>query len=422
MIDIKLIRENPEIVKKACKNRGYDLNLNEIIKIDKEYLSSLKKLQELKHKKNNVNQEINKAKKQNKPIKEIIKKAKDLAKKTKELDEKTNQLKQDINKILLTIPAVPDKTVPVGKKESDNKIIKKSKTIPKFKFPVKPHWELGKDLDIIDIPRSIKIAGEGFYVLKGLGAGLSRALINFFLDFHVKDGYTEINPPLLINKKTMTGTGQLPKFEEDLYKTNQGLYLVPTAEVPLANLHQDEILNVEELPKYYCAYTPCFRTEAGKHGTETRGIFRLHQFDKVEMIKICHPDHSEKELEDMRQRVEKLLDLLKIPHRTIVLCTGDMGFAASKTYDIEVWSAFQKKYLETSSCSNCRDFQARRMNTRFRTSKGNRFVHTLNGSGIALPRLLISLIECNQQKDGSIKIPKILQPYMDGIKKIEPKK
>ncbi|GAG32142.1 unnamed protein product, partial [marine sediment metagenome] len=241
------------------------------------------------------------------------------------------------------------------------------------------------------------------YVFKGLGAKLERALINFFLDYHVKNGFIEICPPILVNKQTMFGTAQLPKFEQDLYKTTEGLYLIPTAEVPLTNLHQNEILNLEDLPKYYCAFTPCFRTEAGKHGTETRGIYRLHQFDKVEMVKICHPGHSDKELEDMGQAAEKLLELLEIPYRTLLLCTGDMGFAVSKTYDIECWSPYQKKYLETSSCSNCKDFQARRMNTRFRTPEGNKFVHTLNGSGLATPRLLISLLECNQQKDGSIK-------------------
>jgi len=422
MIDIKFIRENPDIVKQACKDRGAEIDINSLLKLDKTYLKTLQTAEKLKHKRNTINQEINKLKKAGKTAAAKIKEAKEIPKKLAKLEEQLKKTKEKILSVVLIIPNIPDKSVPKGVDEKDNKEIKKSGKLPKFDFEIKPHWEIGKDLDIIDIPSSIKLAGAGFYVFKGLGAQLERALINFFLDYHVKDGYIECFPPILVNEKTMTGTAQLPKFEEDLYKTREGLYLIPTAEVPLTNLHQDEILNVEELPKYYCAYTPCFRTEAGKHGTETRGIYRLHQFDKVEMVKICHPDHSDKELEDMRQRAEKLLELLKIPYKTLLLCTGDMGFAAAKTYDIEVWSPYQNKYLETSSCSNCKDFQARRMNTRFRTQEGNKFVHTLNGSGLALPRLMISILECYQDKDGSVRIPEVLQPYMNGLKKIEAKK
>ncbi|MBW2978316.1 serine--tRNA ligase [Candidatus Woesearchaeota archaeon] len=422
MLDLKFIRETPNIIKKACKDRGTQIDINAILKLDKSYRESLQKAEKLKHQRNIINQEINKLKKAGKSAAAKIKEAKVLPSKLTKLEDQLKKTREKILSVVLTIPNIPDKSVPVGVDEKDNKEIKKSGKLPKFDFEVKPHWEIGKNLDILDIPRSIKLAGAGFYVFKGMGAQLERALINFFLDYHNKDGYTEIVPPILVNAKTMLGTGNLPKFEQDLYKTNEGLYLIPTAEVSLTNLHQDEILNVEELPKYYCAYTPCFRTEAGRHGTETRGIFRLHQFDKVEMVKICHPEHSWKELEDMRQRAEKLLEMLKIPYKTSILCTGDMGFASAKTYDLECWSPYQGKYLEVSSCSNCTDFQARRMNTRFRTQEGNKFVHTLNGSGLALPRLMISILECNQQKDGSVKIPEVLQPYMNGLKKIEAKK
>ncbi|MBW2966777.1 serine--tRNA ligase [Candidatus Woesearchaeota archaeon] len=422
MLDIKFIRENPSLVKKACKNRGYDIDIDNFLRLDEKYRTNLQKVEKLKYQRNTAAKEINELKKQGKDIKAKIKEVKEIPTKIKKLEEDIKELKEKIFPVITTIPNIPDPSVPIGADETKNKEVKKKGKIPKFNFEIKPHWEIGKNLDIIDVDKSIKLAGAGFYIFKGLGARLERALINFFLDYHIKNGFIEICPPVLVNDKSMFGTAQLPKFEQDLYKTTEGLYLIPTSEVPLTNLHQDEILNKEELPKYYCAFTPCFRTEAGKHGTETRGIYRLHQFDKVEMVKICYPDHSDKELEDMRQTAEKLLELLEIPYRTLLLCTGDVGFAASKTYDIEVWSPYQKKYLETSSCSNCKDFQARRINTKFRTPEGNKFVHTLNGSGLATPRLIISLLECNQQKDGSIKIPKVLQPYMDGIKKIEAKK
>ncbi|MBD3249797.1 serine--tRNA ligase [Candidatus Woesearchaeota archaeon] len=421
MIDIKLIREEPDKVKRSCKDRNYDIDIDKLLKLDEEYRNFLQDAQDLKHERNQLASEINKLKKQGKDIKPKIKQAKELPDKIKKLDEQIKKLKDDIDNVLSGIPNMPHPSVPIGEDESANKEVKKWGKLPEFDFEPKPHWELGKELDIIDTERSIKLAGSGFYVFKGLGARMERALINFFLDYHTKDGYTEIIPPLLANEKTMFGTGQLPKFEQDLYKTNEGLYMIPTAEVPLTNMHQDEILKEEDLPKFYCAYTPCFRTEAGRHGSETRGIFRLHQFNKVEMVKLCYPKHSYKELEDMKQRAESLLEMLNIPYRTIILSSGDMGFSAAKTYDIEVYSAFHKKYLETSSCSNCEDFQARRMNTRIRKKEGNIYVHTLNGSGLATPRLMIAILENNQNKDGSITIPKVLQPYMGGLKKIKKK-
>ncbi len=422
MLDLKFIRENPEVVKKTIKDRGYKIDISELLKLDEKYRANLQKVEKLKHKRNVASLEIRKLKVAGKSAAAKIKEVKEIPGKIKKLDDSIKKLKEKMEDILLSIPNILADDIPIGADESANVEVKKWGKIPKFRFKPKYHWEIGKELDIIDIESSIKLAGAGFYVFKGLGARLERALINFMLDFHAKDGFKEICPPILVNKKTMTGTAQLPKFEEELYKTREGLYLIPTAEVPLSNMHQDEILEKKDLPKYYCAYTPCFRTEAGRHGRETRGIFRLHQFDKVEMVVVCHPEHSWTELEMLRKRAEKILEMLEIPYRTCILSTGDTSFASAKTYDVECWSPSLEKYLETSSISNCTDFQARRMNTRFRTPKGNVFVHTLNGSGLATPRLMISILECYQQKDGSVKIPKALQPYMNGIKIIEKKK
>lgn len=422
MLDIRFIRENSKLVEKAVKARGYDINTEELLKLDERFRKNLQKVEKLKHQRNKATDEIRQLKKDGKNISAKVKELKEIPGKIKKLDDEIKKLRKKILDIALNIPNVPDKSVPVGMDESKNKEVKKSGKLPKFAFKPKYHWEIGKNLDIIDIERSVKLAGSGFYVFKGLGARLERALINFMLDFHAKDGFKEIVPPILVDEKALFGSAQLPKFREDLYKTEQGLYLTPTSEVELVNLHSNEILDEKELPKRYCAYTPCFRTEAGRHGTETRGIFRLHQFDKVEMVSICHPEKSWDELEMLRKRAEKILETLKIPYKTSILCTGDMSFASAKTYDIECWSPAQKKYLEVSSASNCTDFQARRINTRYRTSEGNKFIHSLNASGLALPRLVISVLECYQQKDGSVKIPIALQPYMNGIKIIEKKK
>jgi seryl-tRNA synthetase len=422
MLDIRFIRENPQIVKEAVKNRGYDIDIDGFLKMDIDYREKLQEVEKLKHDRNVATDEINKLKKEGKDISKKIKEIKEIPEKIKKLDEEIKEIKEKIDEISLMMPNIPAKDIPIGIDAVQNKEVKKEGKIPVFKFKPKFHWEIGEDLNIIDIERSIKLAGSGFYIFKGLGARLERALINFMLDLHIKDGFKEICPPILVNKKTMTGTSQLPKFENDLYKTTEGMYLIPTAEVCLANMHQEETLNEDELPKRYCAATPCFRTEAGKHGTETRGIFRLHQFTKVELVTICNPDNSFDELEFLRAKAEKVLEKLKIPYRTLLLCSGDMSFASAKTYDIECWSPAQEKYLEVSSASNCTDFQARRMNTKFRTSEGNKYVHTLNASGLALPRLIISVLENYQQKDGSVKIPIALQPYMDGIKSIEIKK
>ncbi|MBN2112141.1 serine--tRNA ligase [Candidatus Woesearchaeota archaeon] len=420
MLDIKLIREKPKLVQKSCKDRGYDIDIKQILKLDEDFRKLKASADSLRSERNKTAQEINQLKKEGKDIKKKVKEAKKIPEKISKTEEEMNAVLSQIKDMILRIPNIMHESVPAGD-ESKNKEIKKWGKKKKTGFKVKPHWQIGEELGIIDMERAAKLAGSGFYVLKGDGARLQRALVQFMLDFHNKHGFTEINPPQIVNAKTMTGTGNLPKFEEDLYRTREGLYLIPTAEVPVTNLHADEILNTSELPKLYTAFTQCYRTEAGRHGAETRGIFRLHEFEKVEMVMIVHPEKSWEALEDMRSRAEKLLELLEIPYRVLVLATQDAGFASAKTYDIECYAPADDRYLEVSSCSNCTDFQARRMNTRMRTQQGNVFVHTLNGSGLALPRLMISILENYQNEDSSITIPKLLQPYMGGQKKITKK-
>ena len=416
MIDIKLIRENPSIVKQNCKNRGYNAeDVDEILALDEKWRTLKKQDDDLRSARNKVSKEINEAKKQKKDISKLMKSAKQIPKKLKKNEEEERQLREDLNKFLALIPNIQAKEVPVGGADK-NKIIYKKGEIPKFNFPVKSHDELLEKEGLLDMERGAKLSGTGFYLFKGELAQFERALINFMIDFHVHDGFVEINPPQLVNAKTMFGTGNLPKFEADLYRTREGFYLIPTAEVVVTNIYSDEILNEKDLPKKFVSFTQCYRTEAGRHGSETPGIFRLHEFEKVEMVYLCSQEDSWKFLEEMTARAEKLLEKLKVPYRKILLASADAGFASAKTYDLEVWSPFLKRYLETSSCSNCTDFQARRMNTRYQSKEGLKFVHTLNGSGLATPRLLISLVENYQQKDGSIKDPLVLQPYMNGKK------
>ena len=416
MIDLKLIRENPSIVKQNCKNRGYDVeDVDEILALDEKWRKLKKEDDDLRAERNKISKEINEAKKQKKSIVNLLKSAKQIPEKLKKNEEEEKQLREDLDKFLSLIPNIQAKEVPVGGEEK-NKVVKKVGEIPKFDFTVKSHVELLEKAGLLDMERAAKVSGSGFYFFKGEMAQFERALINFMLDFHVKDGFLEINPPQLVNAKTMFGTGNLPKFEQDLYKTREGFYLIPTAEVVVTNIHADEVLNEKDLPKKFVAFTQCYRTEAGRHGSETPGIFRLHEFEKVEMVYLCKQEDSWKFHEEMTARAEKILDKLKIPYRRVLLATADAGFASAKTYDLEVWSPFLKKYLETSSCSNCTDFQARRMNTRYQSKDGLKFVHTLNGSGLATPRLLIALVENYQQKDGSIKVPAVLVPYMGGKK------
>ncbi len=418
MIDIKLIRENSEIIKRSCKNRGYDVKfVDEILSLDEKWRKLKKQDDDLRAERNKISKEINELKKEKneKEAKELIKKAKEIPKKLNKNEEKERELKKKLDYLLFSIPNIHAKDIPIGGKEK-NKEIKKWGKIKKFAFKIKSHEELLESLDLLDMKRAAKLAGSGFYMFKSELAQLERALINFMIDFHVKDGLIEVNPPQLVNEKVLFGTGNLPKFENDLYKTREDFFLSPTAEVQLTNIHANEILQEKELPKRFVAFTQCYRTEAGKHGLETPGIFRLHQFEKVELVYICRQEDSWKLLVEMTKRAEKILELLKIPYRRVLLSAGDMGFASAKTYDLEVYSPYLKKYIEASSCSNCTDFQARRMNTRYQSKEGLKFVHTLNGSGLATPRLLISLIENNQQKDGSIKVPKVLQKYMNGKK------
>ena len=418
MIDIKLIRENPELVQKSCKDRAYDIDISEILELDKEWRGLKTQDDELRAERNKLSEEINQAKKAKKPIDKIIAKAKAIPEKLLDNEAKEKLLKEQLDDKISRIPNIQRPEVPRGDAEK-NKEIKKGGKILKLKDP-KSHMELGEKLDIIDIKRATKISGAGFYILKGKGAKLQRALVQFMLDFHEKNGFTEINPPQLVNRKTAFGTGNLPKFDDQLYKTNDDLILVPTAEVPVTNIYADEILNEKDLPMRFCAFTECYRTEAGRKAGE-EGLFRLHQFEKVEMVYLAKQEESDAMLEEMTLYAEKILEELGLPYRRILLATGDAGFSSAKTYDIEVWSPAMDRYLETSSCSNCTDFQARRMNTRYQGKDGLKVAHTLNGSGIALPRLMISLIENNQQVDGSIKIPECLWKYT-GFKEIKAEK
>ena len=416
MLDIRFIRENPSIVKQNCKNRGYDAeDVDEILALDEKWRKLKKEDDDLRAMRNKISKEINEAKKQKKSVTSLLKNARQIPEKLKKNEEEEKQLRDDLNKFLALIPNIQAKEVPVGGEER-NKVIYKKGEIPKFSFPIKSHDDILTKLGFLDMERAAKLSGTGFYLFKGELAQFERALVNFMIDFHVKDGFVEINPPQLVNSKTMFGTGNLPKFEADLYKTREGFYLIPTAEVVVTNLHANEVLNERDLPKKFVSFTQCYRTEAGRHGSETPGIFRLHEFEKVEMVYLWNQEDSWKLHEEMTARAEKLLEKLKLPYRKLLLATSDAGFPSAKTYDLEVWSPFLKKYLETSSCSNCTDFQARRMNTRYQSKQGIKFVHTLNGSGLATPRLLIALVENYQQKDRSIKVPAVLQPYMQGKK------
>ncbi len=417
MIDIKLIREKPDFVKKKIKERGYEVDIGLLLEFDKEWRELKEKSDSLRAKRNKISLEINELKKAKKDVSEKLDEAKEIPLELAKIENKMKELEEKRNYLLYIIPNLQGDSAPVGNKEK-NKLIRKSGKTPKFSFKPKSHEALLENLGLLDMKRAAKLSGSGFYIFKGELAALERALIQYMIDFHVKNGFTEINPPQLVNSNVMFGTGNLPKFEQDLYKTKEGLYLIPTAEVPVTNLYSYEVLDENSLPRKLVAFTQCYRTEAGKHGAETPGIYRLHQFEKVEIVYICKPEDSLALHEEMTSYAEKLLKELKIPYRIMLLATQDAGFASAKTYDLEVWSPYLKKYLETSSCTNCLDFQARRMNTKYLENKTGerRFVHTLNGSGLATPRLLIALIENYQQKDGSVKIPKVLIPYMRGKK------
>lgn len=422
MLDIKWIRENYETVKNMLQSRNNAFDLDKFLELEKTRREMLVKVETLKEKRNSGSKQVGIMKRNGDDASNLQAEIRNLGDEIKKLDEESNVIQEKLNDLALSIPNMPHHTVPVGKDENDNVEIRRWGEPRKFDFEPKSHWEIGEALGILDFERGVKLAESRFTILKGYGAKLERALLNFMLDLHTREhGFTEIMPPVLVNTKTMTGTGQLPKFAEDLYKcNNDDLWLIPTAEVPLTNIHSGETFSEADLPKYYCAYTPCFRREAGSYGRDMRGMLRQHQFDKVEMVKISTPEKSYDELEHMTNCAEKVLQLLEIPYRVIVLSTGDMGFGAAKTYDIEVWLPSQNLYREISSCSNCEDFQARRLNMKYKPNDGSkpRLVHTLNGSGLAIGRTLIAILENYQQADGSITVPSALRPYLGNIEKI----
>jgi seryl-tRNA synthetase len=425
MLDIKLIREKPDFVRQrlATRGRGDEARIADIAVLDEQRRKLISEGDNLKAERNTVSKQIGALKSKGEDASVQMAAMKQVGERITALDAEVATLDAKLQDILLMIPNLPHEGVAVGKEAADNPEVKHWGDAPKFAFQPKAHWDIGEQLGILDFARAAKISGSGFILYKGAGARLERALINFLLDLHTSEhGYTEVFPPFLINRNAMIGTGQLPKFEEDMYRLrDEEMYLAPTAEVPVANIHRDEILREEQLPIYYCAYTPCFRREAGAAGKQTRGMIRVHQFDKVEMIKFVKPENSYEELEKMLANAEHVLQLLGLHYRVVLLCTGEVGFASAKTYDIEVWAPGQNAYLEVSSCSNCEDFQARRANIRFKGSDGkNRFVHILNGSGTALARLYVALLETYQQADGTVKIPEPLVPYMGGLREIRP--
>lgn len=423
MLDIKRIRNNPEEVKKQLSKRGTDYNIDLVVELDEKRRQLLTQVEEMKAEQNQASKEIPKLKKEGKDVSEVLKQMKELSDEVTKKDLEVKEVEVKLHEELLAIPNVPNKDIVEGLTDEENVEIRKFGEPHEFNFEVKPHWDLGTDLDILDFERASKLTGARFTLFKGLGATLERALINFMLSAHTtKHGYTEVSPPFMVNAQSMTGTGQLPKFADDMFKIEgKEYYLIPTAEVPVTNIHRDEILEEEKLPLYYTAYTPCFRQEAGSAGRDTRGIIRNHQFDKVELVKLANPENSYDELEKLTSDAENILKALEIPYRVVELCTGDIGFSSAKTYDIEVWMPSYNRYVEISSCSNFEDYQARRANLRYRSKETGKveFVHTLNGSGLAVGRTLAAILENYQQEDGSIVIPEKLRPFMGGLEKIQ---
>lgn len=423
MLDMRFIRENTDVVRKSLEARNSDYNLDELLSLDKERREILTEVETLKKERNEVSAIIGKNAREGKDSTELKEEMSKVSSKIKELDVKVAEIDEKQRLLLLTIPNVLHSSTPFGKDEDENVEVRKWGIPRKFDFEVKPHDELGVNLDILDFERGAKLAGSRFTIYKGLGARLERALINFMLDTHTSEhGFKEILTPQLAKGEVMMGTGQLPKFAEDMYKIEgEDLYLIPTAEVTLTNMHDGEILKESELPLYYCGFTACFRQEAGSGGRDLKGLIRQHQFNKVEMVKLVHPDKSYEELEHMTRCAENILQKLGLPYRVIALCSGDIGFSAAKTYDIEVWVPSQNKYREISSCSNTEDFQARRAMIKYRNEEDKKsyFLHTLNGSGLAVGRTLLAIVENYQQEDGSIKIPDVLVPYMGGVEYIK---
>lgn len=424
MLDIKIIRENPEAVKISLKRRGGDFKeLDELLKPEEDRRAGLQESESLKNRKKKLSAEVGKLKQNGQDASQLMEEVKAINVSIKELDDKIQSWETQVQEKLLGIPNIPDDTIPDGADETANRMVRDWGTKPQFSFKPKSHVEIGEQLGLIDLKRAAKISGARFAVYKGQGAGLLRALINFMIDVQTREnGYQELYPPFLVNKESMQGTGQLPKFEEELFATRDDpLYLIPTAEVPVTNFHRDEILEEESLPICYAAYTPCFRREAGSYGKDTQGLIRQHQFDKVELVKFSRPRESEAELESLVTNAESILQKLDLHYRVVELCTGDLGFSAAKTYDLEVWLPSQDTYREISSCSNFTDYQARRARIRCKKRTGGKpeFVHTLNGSGLAAGRLFVALLENHQQEDGTVNVPEPLRPYLHGQEAIK---
>ncbi len=422
MLDIRFVRENLDAVQQALRNRGTSLEVLEgFLELEKDRRRLIAETDDLRNRRNVLSKEVGKLKGKGESAEALMAEVRGFGDKLKELETSLNLIEDKVRLTLLGIPNIPHPTVPVGPDETANREERKVGTPRRFDFQPLNHWDIAENLDIIDFERATKIAGARFALYKGLGARLERSLINFMLDVHTREhGYTETFPPVLVNSDSMTGTGQLPKFREDLFKVEgTDLWLIPTAEVPVTNIFRDEVLEEKDLPRYFTAYTPCFRAEAGSHGKDTRGLIRQHQFNKVELVKFTTPEKSEEELEKLTANAEEILKRLDLPYRVITLCTGDMGFSAAKTYDLEVWLPGQDKYREISSCSNFSDYQARRAAIRYRPEgrKKNEFVHTLNGSGLAVGRTLVAILENYQQADGSVIIPEPIRPYM-GVDRI----
>lgn len=426
MLDVKILRNDFSRVEEALKRRGKSIDLiAEFPKLDVRRRELLQEVETLKNRRNTVSGEVAKRKKNKENADELIAEMRQVSDTIKQMDEEIRELEVQINELTMAIPNIPHESVPVGASEDDNVEVRRWSEPREFSFTPKAHWDIAQDLGILDFEAAAKVTGSRFTFYKGLGARLERALINFMMDLHSDHhGYQEILPPMIVNRDSLYGTGQLPKFEEDLFKIKDTeYYLIPTAEVPVTNYHREEIIDADQLPQKFVAYSSCFRSEAGSAGRDTRGLIRQHQFNKVEMLKFVLPEQSYEELESMTKNAERVLELLELPYRVMALCTADMGFTSAKTYDLEVWLPESGMYREISSCSNCEDFQARRANIRFRREAKAKpeYLHTLNGSGLAVGRTVAAILENYQQEDGSVKIPKVLVPYMGGIEVITAK-
>jgi seryl-tRNA synthetase len=424
MLDPRLLRQEPQLIRRALRERGIELDLDRVLELDERLRELTRLWEEAQHKRKSISQEIGRLMRQGGDVSSLKEEVRVLGERMEAAEKEKQSVQEQLQSLLLEIPNLPHESVPLGRDERDNLEIRQWGELPEFEFDPRPHWEIGEELGILDFQRGAKLARTRFTLLAGAGARMERALIQFMLDLHTKEhGYREVLPPFLANRECLVGTGQLPKFEEDLFRI-QGwdLYLIPTAEVPVTNIHREEVLEEASLPLYYTAYTPCFRSEAGSYGKDVRGLIRQHQFDKVELVKIVTPESSWEELEGLLADAEEVLRRLRLPYRVVALCTGDLGFASAKTYDIEVWLAGQGVYREISSCSNFTDFQARRAGIRYRPKgkKGTEFVHTLNGSGLAVGRTLVAVLENYQRPDGTVEVPEVLRPYMGGMEVIGP--